>query len=192
MEEFKLLSKIIHQRRSVFPEMYTDKEITNDTIQAILENANWAPTHKKTEPWRFKIMKGGALIRLSDFQASFYATHTPKDQFSEMKLKKTKLKPLKSACVIAICMQRDTNESIPEWEEIAAVACAVQNIWLSCSSLGIGSYWSTPDSIQHMDELLQLEKGERCIGLFYMGYMKAAEYKSERGNINDKIVWMKY
>ena len=41
-------------------------------------------------------------------------------------------------------MQRDPGERIPEWEELASVACAVQNMWLSATSYGIGAYWSSP------------------------------------------------
>ena len=29
-------------------------------------------------------------------------------------------------------MKRDLKESVPEWEEIAATAMAVQNMWLTC------------------------------------------------------------
>ena len=50
-----MLFNIIKNRRSVFPQQYNTKPITRDTILQVLEAANWAPTHKKTEPWRFKI-----------------------------------------------------------------------------------------------------------------------------------------
>ena len=40
------LSKLIQQRRSIHPPMYSDRQISLDDINAILENANWAPTHK--------------------------------------------------------------------------------------------------------------------------------------------------
>ena len=41
------LSEIISNRRAVSPTMYLDRPISNETILKILENANWAPTHKK-------------------------------------------------------------------------------------------------------------------------------------------------
>ncbi len=190
MTEFETLSKIIKARRSVFPPMYTDKEIDEATLLSILENANWAPTHRKTEPWRFKVIKGDTLNSLSDFLAEFYSSTTKEEDFSPMKLKKTKQKALRSAAVIAICMKRDPNESIPEWEEVAALACAVQNMWLSCTALGIGSYWSSPKAIYQINDFLNLGEGEKCLGLFYMGYMKDAEYQSERGSIKEKVEWL--
>ncbi|GLR15956.1 nitroreductase family protein [Portibacter lacus] len=190
MTDFEKITKIIQERRSIFPEMYEDKEISDQTLQAILENANWAPTHRKTEPWLFKIMKGEKLNELSEFLGDYYKSNISEEDFSPMKYKKTLKKPKQSACVIAICMKRDPKESVPEWEEIAAVACAVQNMWLSCTTLGIGSYWSSPKSISTMNEFLNLKSGEKCLGLFYMGYKKDFECESTRTPIENKTEWL--
>lgn len=190
MTEFDKITSIIRERRSVFPEMYEDKEIDDELIWKVLENANWAPTHRKTEPWRFKVMKGEILHQLSDFMGNWYKSNTSEADFSPMKYKRTLNKALKSKVVIAICMQRDPEESVPEWEEVAAVACAVQNMWLSCTALGIGSYWSSPKVIHEMSDFLNLESGEKCLGLFYMGFKKDAVYSSERQNIENKVEWL--
>jgi len=44
---------IIKNRRSIDPELYTGEAIEKIKIEALLEAANWAPTHGFTEPWRF-------------------------------------------------------------------------------------------------------------------------------------------
>ena len=54
---------LIKTRRSIFPEQFNSKEIDDGTIDILLESANWAPTYKKTEPWRFKIIRGDTKIR---------------------------------------------------------------------------------------------------------------------------------
>ncbi len=189
----KTISEIIRNRRSISPNMYLDKPIERAILEEILENANWAPNHRKTEPWRFKVFQGAALQRLSDYLGDTYERAMPAGKFSEMKLKKTRQKPLQSACVIAICMQRDPQERLPEWEEIAAVACAVQNMWLTCTEYGIGSYWSSPALITNIaaNDFLGLQEGERCLGLFYMGYAKEdVPLSSARQSIADKVEWL--
>jgi nitroreductase len=185
-----LLNDLIKKRRSVFPEAYIEKPIEKEVIEQILENANWAPNHKHTAPWRFKVFQGDALQRLSDYLADWYQQNTPPEKFSEKKLEKTKNKPLRSACVIAICMQRDPDERLPEWEEIAAVSCAVENMWLSCTAYGIGSYWSSSRSILEARDFLNLAAGERCLGLFYMGYHELPEMAGKRTPIAEKVTWM--
>jgi nitroreductase len=52
-QEIEILSRIIKRRRSIFPVSYTNQEVPVKVIQQILESANYAPTHKLTQPWRF-------------------------------------------------------------------------------------------------------------------------------------------
>ena len=163
-----MIFDLIARRRAVFPAQFNEKPISDKDIQKILEAANWAPTHRKTEPWRFKVVTGKGRARLGIFLAQKYREITPKPK--QIKIKKLLENPQRAAVVIAICMQRDPEERLPEWEEIAAVAMAVQNMWLCCADLGIGAYWSSPALIEYMDEFFDFKEGERCLGFFYMGY----------------------
>ncbi len=187
------LTQVIQGRRAYFHKMYSDQPIDAASIDTILENANWAPTHKRTEPWRFKIFHSPeSRQRFVEFIAADYTTNTPTELFSELKRNENSEKPLIAACTIAICMQRDPASSVPEWEEIAAVACAVQNMWLSCTALGLGSYWATPGFISRIGPFLELEEGCKCLGLFYIGHLKpGAVAPAIRKPISSKISWMK-
>ena len=99
------------------PSQYNDTPLNDEQIYLILEAANWAPTHRKTEPWRFKVLKGKSKNNLGEFLAEKYKDNNIK--FSKFKYDRIKEKTKKSSVVILICMQRDPLESIPEWEEIA-------------------------------------------------------------------------
>lgn len=184
-------SELIRRRRAIFPNAYTDEHIPDKVIEEILENANWAPTHKLTEPWRFKVFRGNARRRLGEYLAQWYRDNTPAEQFLERKYKKALNNPQDSSCVIVICMQRDPQERVPEWEELAAVACAVQNIWLSCTAHRIGCYWSSPQAILEADEFLGLKAGESCLGLFYMGYHDMPEIPGKRQPVEEKVEWIR-
>lgn len=188
--QFDQLSKIIVERRSVFPQFYNNTPIADETIKDLLALANWAPTHKKTEPWRWKVIKGDGLQRLSGFLANHYKATTAAEKHSEIKLKKTAMKPLQSQAVIAICMHNDPQYSIPEWEELAAVAMAVQNMWLACTALSIGSYWSSPASAMAASDFLDLGPHEKCLGWFYMGYYDTLPIEGQRQSSEDKTTWI--
>ena len=187
--QLEMINDLIKSRRAIYPKSYIEKPIPRKIIQQILENANWAPTHKHTTPWRFKIFTGNSRQRLAAFLANYYKINTPRDKFSAKKYKKTSQKPLQSACVIAICMQRDPQKRIPEWEEIAATACAVQNMWLSCTAYNIGCYWSSPSAIENVDQLFSLAEEEKCLGFMYMGYHKMEKLEGKRTAIQDKLEW---
>ncbi|WP_299532613.1 nitroreductase [Ulvibacterium sp.] len=182
-----MIFDLIKKRRSVFPVQYNASPIAKTDIEKILEAANWAPTHRKTEPWRFKVLLGTAKEQLGQFLLKKYQeTEASPKQF---KIKKLVENPRRAGAVIAICMQRDPNESVPEWEEIAATAMAVQNMWLCCTEMGIGSYWSSPGLIRYMGEFLELKEGEKCLGFFYMGHYDEEITQQTRTPIAERTVW---
>ena len=90
-----MIFDLIKKRRSVFPAQYNDKPIAKTDIEKILEAANWAPTHKKTEPWRFKVFLQNSKEELGQFLAKKYEeTETNPKAF---KVKKILSNPGKSA-----------------------------------------------------------------------------------------------
>lgn len=186
------VNQLIRNRRAIYPKNYNDLPIPDAIVQEILENANWAPTHRRTEPWRFVVFKGAALDRLGGFLAELYKKTTPKDDFKEAKYQKNLHKPAKCSHVIAIVMQRDPEKRVPEIEETNAVACAVQNMWLSASAYRIGAYWSTPKMLNRLEthRFLELEEGQRCLGLFYMGYHDLPQFAGRRNPIEEKVRWI--
>lgn len=191
MDRLEHISKIVRSRRSIFPHFFDqNKSISKETIMTLLENANSAPTHKKTEPWRFTVITGDGLQRLSDWLEGDYRDNAG-DQISEIKLNKIKNKPLKCAAVIAIIMERHEASGLPEWEEIAAVSCAVQNLWLSVSAAGLGGYWSSPSSIDRIGEFLHLSNHQKCLGFFYLGVpIDGLILDSPRNPIENKVKWV--
>ncbi|GMN11529.1 hypothetical protein MTsPCn9_25930 [Croceitalea sp. MTPC9] len=183
-----MIFDLIKRRRSVFPVQYNDRPIAKEALEKLLEAANWAPNHKKTEPWRFKVLNGDSKAKLGEFLANKYQEVEARPK--QIKIKKLQENPKKAGAIIAICMQRDPNESLPEWEEVAATAMAVQNMWLTATDLGIGSYWSSPGLIKYMNEFFDLNDGERCLGFFYLGYYDEELLEGTRQPIENKTVWL--
>jgi nitroreductase len=184
------LLDLIKRRRSVFPPAYNGKEIEREVIEEILEAGQWAPNHYRTEPWRFHVIQGEAKKRLGEFIAEFYKGHALKALFSEARYNKKLRNPQLSAAVIAICMKANGRLKPPYWEEIAAVSCAVQNMWLMCTARGIGAYWGTPGVERDAGEFLDLQEGEECLGFFFMGYTDEPWPEGKREGLEGKVVWM--
>ena len=140
----EMLNEVIQKRRSVFQQQYSGESVPEDIIRQMLKNANWAPTHKFTEPWRFIVFTGNGLKILAEFQANLYKEVTTKDgSFKEERYQKLLTQPMLSSYIIAVCMKRDEKKSVPEVEEIGAVFCAVENMHLTAAAYGVGAYLST-------------------------------------------------
>ena len=185
------ISEIIKDRRTIYPELYTSRKVHKEIIEHLLRNAVWAPTHGKTEPWRFKVYSGESRNVLSEKLGELYQKLTPKEQFKEEKLVKIKARPFLSSVVIAVCMERGNNEKIPVIEEIEAVACAIQNMSLTATAYGLGSFWSTPKIIYttEMNSFLNLKEQDKCVGLFYVGYVEGKWPKGIRKPVKLLTEW---
>ncbi len=195
MPEILSVSKIIRNRRTVKPAvMDPHLEVPRELIDELFENANWAPTHGFTEPWRFKVFAGDARRELALKLQELYTGHTAEGEFREDKLKKLGRNPLLAPLVIAICMRRGDNPKIPVTEEVEAVACAVQNMHLTASAAGLGAFWSSPPILDTggMRDFLGLREMDCCLGLFYLGWLKEGENwpVSSRQPVEEKVEWI--
>jgi nitroreductase len=189
--EKELINRLIASRRSVFPKQFEPGEVIPDEIiwQA-LENANWAPSHKLTEPWRFTVFTGEGLKKLAEESAAIYKQYAG-EKFRQNKYEQLLTTPLQCSHVIAIGCKRHKND-LPEMEEIASVACAVQNIYLTVAAYGIGGYWSTGGItfIPEAKPLFDLGPDDILMGFFYLGYIRVPAAPGVRKSIRDKVKWV--
>jgi nitroreductase len=167
MNKAEILKEIIEQRRSIFPKDYTGAEIPQDLIDEILNSATFAPNHKRTKPWRFKIFRREEKSVLASEMQAIYKASQPESLFLEKKYNDIGFKINKADTIVSIVV--NFSGMVPEWEEIAAVSMAVQNMYLTCTANGIGCYWSSPKLVDHLKESLTIEENQKCLGLFYMG-----------------------
>jgi nitroreductase len=188
---FDFATDLIMRRRSIYPSSFKDELVDDEMVLQLLNNANQAPSHRHTEPWRFHVISAEAKDRFAVFMQDCYKQMFTGDSFNIMKLNKISKKIAKSSHIIMISMMRDKNDSVPEWEELAATACAVQNLYLSVTAAELGGYWSTPDYfINEAKAFFEMEEGERCLGLFYLGVpMDELPPRMEKKPIEDKTRW---
>ncbi len=186
------VTEIIRNRRSVTPENFSNRKVHREQIELLLNNAIWAPSHGMTQPWRFKVFTDGGLERLAAFLPMLYKSQTTPESFKQAKFEKIGARPLLSSVVIAVCMERDPTRKIEEIEEVEAVACAIQNMHLTCTAYGLGAFWSTPKLIysQEMNDFLGLKPEDKCLGLFYVGYTEMEWPKSHRKPVEYVTEWI--
>lgn len=182
----------IKNRRSVFPQFFTDKPVDKAIVSSLIDAANHAPSHRKTEPWRFRVYMGDGRETLKKEAADIYNTlRAPDAQWNEKLAKKFGTKFDQSPVILAIFLHRDPEERVPEWEEIAAVGCAVENLWTSLEAYGLGGYWSSPTFLcDDYGQWPSAAENERCMGLFYIGYHEAPELPRPRGAWEEKVTWV--
>lgn len=185
------ISELIRHRRTVRPEAFTDRVVHREIVEKVIQNGSWAPTHGLTQPWRFIVFSGSARQRLADHLGEEYRRTVPGDRFMQRKFDALTQRPMQSSVVIAIAMARDPNGKITELDELLAVACAVQNMALTCAAYGLGSYWNTPAVAMGdgMRRFLDLGPMDRSLGLFYMGYPAGEWPRGYRKPLEQILTW---
>jgi nitroreductase len=196
MEQIKDIFKVlIKERRSVYPKDFKPNTKISDTvIEQILDLAVWAPTHKLTQPWYFKVFRNEGVNLFFEKQAEIYKEITPAETFSEKKIEKYTLKAEQVSHVIAIIARHHPENKIPEIEETVATACTLQNIYLSLKVFGIAGYLSTGNICytEQMSRFLELKEGDKCLGFFQLG-IPVEELKSfnrKRISAGEKTEWI--
>ena len=188
-----LFNQLARSRRSTFPDQFDPARKVDDAIiKGILTNAIWAPNHGKEEPWHFIVFCGEGLKRFATFQSELYKETTP-DNFKEITYSKLQQQPLKASHIIAIGMKKSVNKNIPEVEDIAAVSCAVQNIYLSVTVYGLGGYWTT-GGITYKEEaksFFGLGENDKLLGFFYIGHIATPSTGATRKPVEEKSTWIK-
>lgn len=176
------ITEVIKNRRTIYPEAYTARAVHREIVEDVLNNAIWAPTHGMVQPWRFKVFTGDAVKRAGIELEQIYKAVIPEKEWSARKLEKLRNRMNSVSVLIFICMSPDDNQNIPEIENVSAVACSVQNMYLTCTAYGLGSYWSSPKYMysQKMNDFLNLDQGDKCLGMFFMGYPEGEWPKSHR------------
>lgn len=188
--DINVLSHVITSRRTVKPHNYSDRPVSKEIVEKIIENANWAPSHGRTYPWRFFVH--GTEIRgsLADSLGEIYCELTREADFRETKLIGLRQNILKAPVTISIALERDKTGKITEIDEVMAVACAVQNMHLTATAFGLGGFWSTniaATSDRYRDHL-GLRSGDKALGLFFIGYPKSLP-TANRGPTKDICKW---
>jgi len=162
-------------RRTVKPNMIdSSREVDRRLLLEILEDANWAPTHGVTQPWRFHVFVGDARPTLGDALMSIYDRITPSDEVRQEKRAKLRSNCDQAPVIIAVAARVEPDGKISTLDELCATACAVQNLLLSSHQRGLGSFWSTSTVGCSREFLtwLGLDSTHHALGLVYLGYPK--------------------
>ena len=139
----------------------------DEIILEAINLARWAPNHKLTEPWRFRLIGPETKQLIVDLNADLLR-ETKGEEAAEHKRKRWSSVP----GWLAVSAIR-SSDPIREQENYAAVCCAVQNLSLLLWDAGIGMKWTTGPVTRNQKfcEILGLETGdEQLVGLMWYGY----------------------
>jgi len=170
-DRFKVLQDIINQRHTTKPARMNGEKVEDSVILQLLQLADRAPTHARTEPWRFLVYRGTSLMRFCAAHAELYWEHTDPDVRSREKYEKLLHQHETVSHLIVALMKRTDAARIPPEEEYAAVCTAVGYMLLGCEALGLAAIWST-GGMTHtavFKSFLNLAEQDEVVALLFVG-----------------------
>ena len=193
MSKAEVVLENIKLRRTIKPKEFLPVTIADDIIQDILESANWAPNHGRTEPWRLTVFSGLGIEKYVDIINKVFE-ETPDHLKKPEKLAKWTGNAPYASHIIAFGVKRTENCALPHVEEVCAVACAAQNMMLTATAHNVASYWSS--GIAHMPtaaaEFGLDGKEDQMLGFLHLGLVeKGIEAGDRKTPVDTKVTWVK-
>lgn len=158
-----------------------DKPVPRELIEKVLKAGTWAPTHHRSEPWRFVTFSGEGRNKL--------AAALPEG-------KQNKVFRAPVVILVWCAAGRSANKNPPVWEDHAATAACCQNMLLAAHELGLGAIWRSGKfvdlvSVHALCEGYDAAKGDRVMGFIYLGYPDPAKPEPLRPQpkLENKLTW---
>lgn len=172
------LSQIIRERRAV-KRGYTDKEVTEEVVLELLDDAIWAPTHGMRQPWRF--------IFVHQDQKADFAKKVASTYPEEMQENREQFLNEPNAFLIVVMEEPDNQK---QWDEnFGATASMIQNFWLLAWEQELRVVWKTNPHIYDpkVAEILNVQDNERIVGFIHLGYFDKQPITKHRVAVEEKF-----
>ena len=180
---------LIKNRRNT--KRFNDKDISKSNIETILESGTWAPNHRNTEPWRFVVVSKFSKVREKIANELIKLQESKSDTPLSQEQKRNLVNHVNSApCYIYVFSIPGENPEITE-ENYGAVCCAIQNMQLTATSMGLGIGWSTGKmaKIKNLHSILNVAQEFKIVGVLTLGYPQDNSEKS-REDFNKITKWL--
>ena len=164
--------------------------LPREVIERLLSAAVQAPNHYKVRPWRFVVLTGEGRNKLGDVMAASQSDRKP--DLPQEALDKTRGLPLRAPAVIAVGVDKPSEEKVLEVENISAASAACQNILLAAHGLGLGAIWRTGEWARDakVKEFLGFAPDQHIVGFIYVGVPEFTPEPHLRPSFEDRTVWM--
>lgn len=169
------LQALLRSRATV--QDFSSAALPEGALRRALEAAISAPNHRMTEPWRFIRVGPETRERLAHVQARLKEKGSSPSAEALERARKKVLGPAE-LLVVARVVHPDAGVAR---EDYAAVACAVQNLFLSLWAEGIGSKWGTGGICSDAETYALLglaPEHSEIVGFLWLGF--AAEGKTPK------------
>jgi nitroreductase len=167
------LEEAIRTRRT--HKAYGPEPVDRATLDELFELARWAPNHKLTNPWRFRVLGPQALARLKE---------ASDDPIAAAKLAR--------APTLVVVSATQCGDALLDEEDAYATAVAAYMVLLAAHGRGLAGYWRTPALLRTPEgrAALHIAEDERVLGLLHLGHPRQEPRTPDRAPVQDVVEYL--
>ena len=158
----------INARRSI--KKFTERPVSREEIEQLLNAACQAPNHRLTEPWRFYVLGPRARHAYGEALGHRKAKRIDDPEAGKAVIQKVAETHESLPAMVAVAVTVDENPEIRE-EDFAAAFMGIQNLSLAAQSLGLGTHIKTGAIMDDpaARSVVGLPDGERIVATINIG-----------------------
>jgi len=156
-------------RRRRTHKQYGADPVSVAVVRELVELARWAPNHKLTNPWRFRLLGPETRARIDEL------------------VPEAEVIKLRRAPTLVLVTALPSDDPVLGEEDVLATAAATYAMLLAATDRGLGSYWRTPSCFREpgVRSALGLADGEVIIALVHLGSPVTDPPAKERAPVDD-------
>ncbi len=189
LQDAQALQTILSARRDVRGNHYIDKTIAPETLDAIFNAANSAPSVGFSQPWEFMIIDD-LILRDKIYHEFEKENSKAKAIFHNSSLYPSlKLEGIKEAAYnVAVLYKKPTKAILGQTTQKKmgeySVVCAIQNLWLMARAYNIGVGWVSILKPKRIQKILNISSDYKLIAYLTMGYVDEFPNEPELQTLN--------
>ncbi len=166
------LEQAVRTRRT--HKAYGAEPVDPATLAELLELARWAPNHRLTNPWRFRVVGPRTLAALKDAAGPEAAGKLDR-----------------APTLVAVSFVR-AGDPEQEEEDLCATACAAYIVLLAAHGRGLAGYWRTPAVLRSAAgrSALRIGPDETPVALLHLGSARQERPAPEREPVERYVSWL--
>jgi nitroreductase len=148
---------------------YGSEPVSEAVVRELVELARWAPNHKLTNPWRFRLLGPETRARIDEL--------VPEAEVIKLR---------RAPTLVLVTAVRSEDPVLAE-EDVLAAAAATYALLLAATERGLASYWRTPSCFREtpVRSLLGLGDDEVVVALVHLGSPVTDPPPKERAPVED-------
>jgi nitroreductase len=148
---------------------YGSEPVSEAVVRELVDLARWAPNHKLTNPWRFRLLGPETRARIGALVPEAEA-----------------IKLRRAPTLLLVTAVRSDDPVLAE-EDVLAAAAATYALLLAATARGLASYWRTPSCFREppVRDLLGLAENEVVVSLVHLGPPVTEPPAKERAPVDD-------